>query len=374
MSKIRWRGECACARESVRSVAASPSVSPYPTAGAQRVVLVARRLAGLAGFTCVLWATSACAQIVDTTLWATDGAVCAVVPAGDRVFIGGEFSRVGPTTGGGAAIDASTGRLVRPFPQVSGEVYACVTDGAGGWYIGGAFTAVASVPRQGLARVLADGSVSNWDPAPSWDGFNPPAVYALALNGNILYVGGTFFRIGGAHRSGIAALDVASGNATPWDPDCDGKVEALALSGSKVYVGGYFGAIGGEVRRALAALDATTAHATTWDPQAWGEVAALQVKGGMVYAAGFFEYVGGKNRRYIAALDTLSGMANAWDPAPDAFGYVNALAVSETAVYAAGYFYRIGGKAWNYIAALDPPPARRPRGTPIPTAASSRWH
>ena len=62
----------------------------------------------------------------------------------------------------------------------------------------------------------------------------------------------------------IAALDATSGLATAWDPSAAAEVFALAVSGSTVYVGGEFDTIGGQSRNNLAAVDATSGLATAW--------------------------------------------------------------------------------------------------------------
>src|SRR5256885_3080520 len=82
------------------------------------------------------------AQTVDTTLWVTDGLVRAVVSDGSTIYIGGTFTQVGPATGCGFAIDASTGAAQLPYPRVAGAVNAVAPDGSGGWYLGGQFTGV----------------------------------------------------------------------------------------------------------------------------------------------------------------------------------------------------------------------------------------
>ena len=88
-------------------------------------------------------------------------------------------------------------------------------------------------------------------------------VEALAVSGSTVYAGGYFSHIGGQSRSGIAALNTATGMATPWDPDAwSSSISALAVSGSTVYVGGGFTWIGGQMRYRIAALDATTGLAT----------------------------------------------------------------------------------------------------------------
>ena len=45
------------------------------------------------------------AQPIDEHLWATNGYVRTVVRDGGTIYIGGEFTHVGPVTGSGAPID-----------------------------------------------------------------------------------------------------------------------------------------------------------------------------------------------------------------------------------------------------------------------------
>src|SRR5882762_9914604 len=91
------------------------------------------------------------AQGIDENLWVTNGTVRTVVRDGGTIYVGGGFSQVGPATGPAVPIDAGTGALPPAFPKVAGSrVFAVVSDGTGGWYIGGSFTAVGGVPRSNL--------------------------------------------------------------------------------------------------------------------------------------------------------------------------------------------------------------------------------
>jgi hypothetical protein len=94
--------------------------------------------------------------------YVTNGSVDALARDGASVFLGGSFSRIGPPTGGGVTLDPASGLRATQFPDVRGIGFAVVPDGAGGYYLGGRFTAVGGEPRKNLAHVLAGGSV---DPA-----------------------------------------------------------------------------------------------------------------------------------------------------------------------------------------------------------------
>jgi hypothetical protein len=299
------------------------------------------------------------AQTVDTTLWATDGVVRAVVTDGSTIYIGGDFTWVGPVIGSGVAIDTGTGAAQQPYPRVAGSVSAVAPDGSGGLYLGGDFTAVRGQPRNHLAHLDAGGGLTAWNPSANG------SVRALVVNGGTVYAGGDFTSIGEKPRNYIAALDAATGAATAWNPNANATrgygVNALAVSGGTVYAGGGFTSIGGQPRNAIAALDAATGGATGWDPNASGVVFALAVSGGTVYAGGGFTSIGGQVRVNIAAIDAATGAATAWNPSTDycedpricGSPIVYALTVSGGTVYAGGSFHSIGGAPRNSIAAID---------------------
>ena len=187
-------------------------------------------LTTLAACLCII--SEATAQSIQQDFYVTNGSVNAAVLSGGTLYIGGTFTQVGPATGGGVPIDATSGAPVSGFPKVVGSVAAVAPDGSGGWYIGGSFTSVGGAPRSNVAHVLADFTVSAWNP--NADG----AVSALAVSGTTVYAGGTFGNIGGQARIYIAALDAVTGFATAWNPSVSGGccgvevgIVALAVSG-----------------------------------------------------------------------------------------------------------------------------------------------
>ena len=291
------------------------------------------------------------AQAIRREFWVPNSMVRAAVLDGATLYIGGDFTRLGPVTGSGVPIDVHTAAPAADFPLIVGDVACALADGAGGWFIGGDFTVVGGVPRTDLAHVLANGSVAAWDPSP--DG----PVQALARIGSSLYVGGLFGRIGGQARSQIAALDVTSGAPTPWNPAADGAVYTLVASGNTIYAGGAFANIGGAARGRIAALDATTGLATAWNPNAlpdYSLVMCIAVDGGRVYASGSFIAIGGQMRSGLAALDPGTGFATAWNPSPGpSFTYVQAIVPAGNTVYVGGSFSTVGGSDRASLAALD---------------------
>ena len=304
-----------------------------------------------AAFALAVLAGAARAQAMRRDFWVPNSMVRTVVLDGNTLYLGGDFTRIDPVTGCGVPLDTRSGAPAAGFPVIVGDVSCALADGSGGWFIGGDFTSVGGQARTNLAHVLADGSVSAWDPAP--DG----PVQALVRIGGTLYAGGLFGRIGGSLRSQIAALDIATGASTSWDPGADGAVYTLAVSGNTIYAGGGFAHIGGQARGHLAALDATTGLPAAWNPNAlpdYSQVLCVAVTAGRVYASGSFSAIGGQLRNGLAAVDPATGMATAWDPNPGPpFTNIYAMVPAGNTVYVGGSFATIGGADRASLAALD---------------------
>lgn len=339
-------------------------------------------------------------------LWGTNGTVNTMLKDGNTLYVGGNFTSVSPNTGGGAALDTSTG--ITPtgvIPRtINGTVNAVVPDGSGGWYIGGNFTKVGADTRNRIARINSDGSLNSWAP----EATGGTQVNALALSGNTMYVGGDFTLIGGQARNRLAAVDTSTGlatafnptvstgavnklllsgttlyvtlnsasvsiggqtrsflaavdtttntnNTTSWNPNSNNSINAMVISGTTLYVGGFFTTIGGQARNRIAAIDTGTGNATTWNPNCNTGILVLALSGTTLYVGSGNSFtIGGQSRTGVAALDTTidTNNATAWNPS---FGgtQVNSLAVSGTTLYVGGMFGTIGGQNRQSIAALD---------------------
>jgi hypothetical protein len=301
----------------------------------------------------ILWAALAGpvpseAQSTDPDLPKTNGRVRALAKSGNTLYIGGDFTLIGPFTGPGAVLDAATGAAIGSqigATMPGAKVRAAAPDGAGGWFVGGQFQLVRGQSRQNLAHILADGSLSPWLVNVNAD------VYTIAVVDSVVYIGGAFTIVAGQSRNRVAAVHAVTGTLLPLNPNSDGTVRALAVGGSKLFMGGSFAQVGGQSRAQAAAVDLATGAVTAWDPHASSVVQALAVSGGTVYAGGQFTGIGDALRNYIAALDTTGGFATSWNP--NSMSGVNAVSVRNGVVYAGGQFHAIGGMTRNYIAAID---------------------
>lgn len=235
-------------------------------------------------------------------------------------------------------------------------IYAlAVYDGA--LYAGGNFNEAGGVPAVGLAR---------WDGA-AWssagdvtrgDYGDPGEVFALAADDNTLYAGGNFDAIGG-----VTAEALASWNGTAWSALGGGSVEddivpqvrALALQGDRLYVGGSFSRVAGKTVRNIAVWNRST---QTWaglgqgmrGEYSEGEVRALLSLGGDLYAAGDFVFAGGIAARHVAKWDGTAWSALTQDGEKGMNAPAAALAaLPDGSVFVAGEFEMAGDLDANRI-------------------------
>ncbi len=304
-----------------------------------------------------------------------DGSVMSIARAGGTLYLGGAFRSVGDNTGGFVALDGQDGRVLPTLPRVAGGVSAMVSDGAGGWFIGGTFWSVDGIPREHLAHILADGAVdASWHPtvAAAPDDDSPPIVSALVVSGSRLFVAGSFMLLDGEQHVGLGCLDAKSGHVLPFNLDLEfhpagfpGFGFALASGDGLVFVGGLFLKVGGADRSSLAAIDVASGRVVDWRADVSGYVWALGYRRGALWAGGQFSYplqASGESRELIAAIDVRSKQLLPFNARPGGIANPNPLGVQlhvlgftfvGDTIYVAGNFTSIGGQPRTSIAALD---------------------
>lgn len=198
-------------------------------------------------------------------------------------------------------------------------------------------------PRRSQAEQGAARALSNLPSVPEdayWDKrFARPGpdgtVVAVATDGNNVYVGGNFSRIGG-----IQVSQIAKWNGSQWSAlgtGVTGVVQAIAVSGNNVYFG-----TGSQ-------LYVWNGH--TVEVLGGGVVGinAIAVSGSDVYVGGSFTDAGGVSATRIAKWNgsTWSALGSGM-PAT-----VRAIAINGSDVYAGGDFMSAGGVSANGIARWD---------------------
>jgi hypothetical protein len=284
----------------------------------------------------------------------TSGRVQAIATSGSDVYVGGEFIQVGGfnslgTRDGGLTVnriakwDSQSQTWSALGVGMNNDVFAIAVMGPT-VFVGGAFT---QVDGQDI------GYIAMWD-GKSWSALGSGVdnnVQALAVSGSRVYVGGIFTSAGGLPGNHIAVWNTLTQSWSTLGAGVNGTVHAIAVSGNDIYVGGSFSQAGGGSAHNIA----------RWGGGGWGplgsgvnnRVNAIAVRENIVYAGGEFTQAGGASANYIARWD-----GNIWSEVGggttgNPFGWVLSIAASDSGVYASGIFTHAGGTAVSGIARWD---------------------
>jgi hypothetical protein len=239
----------------------------------------------------------------------------------------------------------TTGKVTTWNPNPNNIVWALALRG-NELYVGGQYTNIGGAARSRIASIdINTGLATGWNPTAN------NIVYAIAYDSTNVYAGGTFTRVKNQNRTRIVALDFINGNPTAWAPNADNVVRAIAATNNNVYIGGLFSSVGGQSRRFLAALDPISGSALGWDPNPDSAVYSLHVNNSNLFVGGKFANIGGQSRNCIAEVNLGTGVANSWNPGANNF--VFSITSKDTVVFAGGQFSICGGKAINRLAGIN---------------------
>jgi hypothetical protein len=210
-----------------------------------------------------------------------DGNVFAVASTASRVYVGGNFHRIGGAPRKNlAAVGLTSGRALAWAGGTNDVVHALGVSASGARvFVGGKFTKVgtATLPHLAVLNALTGAPVA-------WRAHPPYTVLGLTANNSFLYVAGSG---GGGH---VASYRLSDGRLR-WQPPLDGDATQVALHRGKLFIVGHYAHFGGVVHRHMLFLDALTGKAdhswTTGTNTTLGTFAAFAY-GQQVYAGGEF--------------------------------------------------------------------------------------
>jgi len=232
------------------------------------------------------------------------GNVNALAISGENIYVGGSFLTAGTGEANNIAVfnrnTLSWSSLgIGSANGVDHEVYAIAVSG-GDVYVGGSFTHAGGLPANHIA--MWDGAKWNTLGTAPNDGTDD-YVNTLATFGTDLYVGGAF-----THAGGNAANYIAKWDGTSWSAlgaGVDGEVHAIASGTNEIYVGGSFSNAGGSPASNIAEWNGTTWSALGSPTDGVdGEVLALAAYGDTVFVGGSFSNAGGNSASHLAKWNT----------------------------------------------------------------------
>lgn len=250
----------------------------------------------------------------------------AITQIGDRLYVGGKFQDV--TNGWQtesqpflAAFDVDTGDWIESFrPSIDWSVFALIpSPGGGRLFVGGEFS---SAGQPGTAAFVAlDPITGQVDPTfdvqvtREWSDFEP-RVHAMDIQGDWLYLGGTFSHVTGndvrVQSSRAARISLTTGEPdNDWKPGVAGgtiwEIEA-SQRGDRVYLGGTHLITGGEITKGFSVVDTTTGALVPGIPLDYGITNHPQRGGveGYVFVATIVEvgdrvFTGGQKHNLVFA-------------------------------------------------------------------------
>lgn len=292
--------------------------------GTTTTLPVPAALSATTGSVDATWAPPVLRRLVDDPNVPYQPALTHLATDGQRLYMAGDFERVGAVERDGvAALDAATAAL---DPWTTAPLQAVPLEyGTGGLLMSRASSAGRVARRYLAALDRATGEVTAWNPNdPSRVQANAPTaapvsalaadadwvyfatdvtgellrarrttgvvdttwrlavttaaggvarITSLAVDGGVLFAGGEFASvtgptIGTQPRTGLFAVDIAGPVLRPWTPSFEGPagvplVRALLPLAGRLFVGGAFSVVNGQSRSAFVGVDVVNAQAIT---------------------------------------------------------------------------------------------------------------
>jgi hypothetical protein len=293
------------------------------------------------------------------------GAIAAIVLHNDILYIAGDFQTIdGFARRRLAALKPENGAVLPWFVHASSWINTISVSPAR-IIAGGNLTSMGGLLRTNFAAFdISTGAATTW--APYTDG----PVTAMEKTTSALFVGGQFTSINGANLYCLAALDPQSGTNLPFNADLGHSkypsrvpLYALAKQGDTIFVGGSFTSIFGVDQKYLASFNATTFQMnSSWKPILTssfldGGVTRILPHGNSVFTVGFFDRAGDQARTNLAAIDLETGLPLDWNP--KVFGFasgeplVRNISILDSTMYLCGPFSSIGGISRPRAAAIS---------------------
>lgn len=167
-------------------------------------------------------------------------------------------------------------------------------------------------------------------------------VHAIAIDGDDVYIGGSFEFIGSTRVYNVAHYDHLTKTWKPMGDGFDGTVNALAVKDGKVYAGGSFSYVGFNKSTPMNDI-------AVWDGNSWSEVGggldgsvySIAFLGSNLVVGGYFSNTGyDDNTLAISVSNIAMWDGSTWsDMGSSLNDQVNCMLTVDDSLYVGGYFY-----------------------------------
>lgn len=333
--------------------------------------------------------------------------VNAIASYNDQIIVGGNFQLMGPSTGNVVYLETANGKVLPnrycPYLKIDGSAFTAISDGSGGFYIGGSIFAVQGETRMGITHISPGCQVDrNFNPSIGYD----REIRAILIKGDSIYVGGYFTEWNGnTNYKYLVKLNRYTGALEPeFNLQLDEVVFDLESDMDAMYLCGTFTTVGGLLRSSLAKysfasgsvvssfnpgvtsgscvdlyygsdangspnlyavgdlaiaprLNALSVYPdgtpTTWIPNINLNVNSVQQYGNSIYLGGQFSTVNGSAVSNLVSVNNSTGATVNSNYAVN--DVVASVQVVENTLYLSGSFTSVKSVPRNYVAAMDLP-------------------
>jgi len=284
-----------------------------------------------------------------------------------HIYLGGDFTNIINTTltksYRNALINKLDGSLVNSVVRsyLNGDVNSYAIDGEY-MYIGGSFTSYNNVTRNRIAKINIQTGIldSVFDPG---DGFNNN-VFSIILDGNDLYICGSFNRYNNIMAQGLVKINKTTGaydGSFNTSTGFDSSVYSMLLNGNDLYIGGAFSSYKGQTRNRLVKINKLTAAVDPVFDISGGfssSIYTLALDGNNLYVGGAFSSYKGQTRNRLAKInkDTAIEVDTVGTGFSTTSGFdssVNSLLLDGNNLYAGGMFTAYKNKVRERIVKID---------------------
>jgi hypothetical protein len=299
----------------------------------------------------------------------TDGPVEKMIANDNKILITGYFSSVGKCSGNAILYDTNAKKadLSADISVEGGQVNTIIPDGSGGWFLGGNFSRVGGVARQGLAHITSTNDLDLTFVAEVIG-----EVKTLYKDGASLLVGGEFTAINSVERINFASVNVVTGNLDSINVSTTGPILAIEKEGSNVIIGGNFDLVKNSARSPGKIIDANSPFGLLDLPliENVSHSDAMEYEDTTIYKAipdgnngwiiaGDFDQIGGAERLGIARINS-DGSLHVFNPSfvpwwstTAGIPYITSISINGNDVWISGSFMNVNGSFHPNLVVLD---------------------